>query len=49
MAKIIIIPSSILEINKTKDIVDGFIIGINGMSVNTNYNISIDNLDLLAL
>lgn len=36
MSKIITIPSSIEEINKTKYLVDGFIIGIKDMSVNTN-------------
>ncbi|MBQ9072557.1 MAG: U32 family peptidase [Bacilli bacterium] len=36
MSKIITIPSSIEEIEKTKHLVDGFIIGIKDMSVNTN-------------
>ena len=45
MSKIITIPSSLDEINKTKNIVDGFIIGIKGMCVNTNY--VIDDLDIL--
>lgn len=39
MSKIITIPSSINEINETKNIVDGFIIGIKDMCVNCNYNI----------
>lgn len=47
MSKIITIPSNIIEIEKTKDIVDGFIIGINDMCVNTNFLINIEELDLL--
>lgn len=46
MKKIITIPSSLDEINKTKDIVDGFIIGIKDMSVNANFYIDIDEFDL---
>ena len=45
MPKILTIPSSLDEINETKDNVDGFIIGIKDMSVNVNYYI--DNLDIL--
>lgn len=47
MAKILTIPSSLDEIKRTKDMVEGFIIGIEEMSVNTNFNINIDNLYLL--
>lgn len=47
MSKIITIPSTSFEISKTKDIVDGFIIGIQDMSVNTNFNISINNMSIL--
>ena len=45
MSKIITIPSSIEEIDKTIDLVDGFIIGIEDMCVNSNFNIS--DLDIL--
>ena len=45
MSKIITIPSSIEEINKTKDLVDGFILGIKDMSVNTN--MMIEDLSIL--
>lgn len=45
MAKIITIPSSIEEIEKTKSLVDGFIIGITDMCVNTN--MCIDDLSVL--
>ena len=45
MSKIITIPSSIDEINKTKDLVDGFIIGIDNMCVNSN--LCIDDLSIL--
>lgn len=44
MSKIITIPSSIEEIEKTKDMVDGFIIGIKDMSVNCNLYIKELNL-----
>ncbi len=44
MAKIITIPSSIEEIKKTKNKVDGFIIGIKDMAVNVNYCIDIGEL-----
>ena len=44
---ILTIPNNIDEINKTKDIVDGFIIGIKNLSVNTNFNIDVENLDIL--
>ena len=47
MPKIITIPSSIDEINKTLDIIDGFIIGIDNMSVNTNLNIPINSISML--
>ena len=47
MPKIITIPSSIDEINKTLSIIDGFIIGIDNMSVNTNINIPINNISIL--
>ena len=45
MAKIITIPSNIEEINLTKKFVDGFIIGIKNMCVNTNF--CIENLNIL--
>lgn len=45
MSKIITIPSSIEEIDKTVDLVDGFIIGIKDMCVNTNF--VIDDLSIL--
>lgn len=47
MSKILIIPSSLNEIEKTKELVDGFIIGIKDMCVNTNLCIEINELDLL--
>lgn len=47
MSKILTIPNSLDEINKTKDLVDGFIIGIKDMSVNVNCYIDIDELDIL--
>lgn len=47
MSKIITIPSDLYEINKTKELVDGFIIGIKDMSVNTNLNIGINDLNIL--
>ena len=47
MSKILTIPSSIIEIEKTKNIVDGFIIGIKDMCVNTNFCIDMNELDLL--
>jgi len=47
MNKILTIPSNIDEINKTKSIVDGFIIGIEDMSVNTNMCININEFSLL--
>ena len=43
--KILSLPSSIDEINKTKELVDGFIIGIKDMCVNTNF--CIDDLSIL--
>ena len=45
MSKLITLPSSLEEINLTKNIVDGFIIGIKDMCVNTNF--CIDNLSFL--
>ncbi len=47
MNKIITLPSDFNEIEKTKDLVDGYIIGIENMCVNTNLCISIDDLDIL--
>lgn len=47
MSKILTIPSSIDEINNTKELVDGFIIGIEDMCVNTNMCINMKNLDFL--
>ena len=43
--KILSLPSSIDEINKTKELVDGFIIGVKDMCVNTNF--CIDDLSIL--
>ena len=43
--KLLSLPSSIDEINRTKNLVDGFIIGIKDMCVNTNF--CIDNLSML--
>lgn len=45
MSKLITLPSSLEEINLTKNTVDGFIIGIKDMCVNTNF--CIDNLSFL--
>jgi len=39
MSKLITIPSSIDEVNETKTLVDGYIIGIKDMCVNSNFNI----------
>ncbi|MBR6690814.1 MAG: U32 family peptidase [Bacilli bacterium] len=47
MSKILTMPSNLVEIEKTINLVDGFIIGIKGMCVNTNYCIDINNLDIL--
>ena len=47
MSKILTIPSNLNEIEKTIDLVDGFIIGIKDMCVNTNFCIDIEELDLL--
>ena len=47
MSKILTIPSSFEEIEKTKEKTDGFIIGIKDMCVNTNLLIGIEELDLL--
>lgn len=47
MSKIITIPTNIDEINKIKDMVDGFIIGIKDMCVNTNMVLNIDELYIL--
>lgn len=44
--KLITLPSSIDEINKTRNLVDGFIIGIKDMCVNTNF--CIDDLSILS-
>ena len=43
--KLLSLPSSIDEINKTKDLVDGFIIGIKDMCVNTNF--CVEDLSIL--
>lgn len=45
MSKILTIPISLNEIEKTKSIVDGFIIGIKDMCVNTNMCITLDELE----
>ena len=47
MSKTLTIPLNSNEIEKTKGIVDGFIIGIKDMCVNTNYCIDINDLELL--
>ena len=47
MGKIIIVPNSLEDIKLFKDKVDGYIIGINGLSINSNYNI--DDLNILKL
>ena len=47
MSKILIIPSNKKEIYAMMDIVDGFIIGIKGMSVNTNFDMDIKDIDIL--
>lgn len=47
MSKILTIPSSLEEINLTKDKVDGFIIGIKDFSVNVNYYVDINEFDVL--
>ncbi|MBQ2946380.1 MAG: U32 family peptidase [Bacilli bacterium] len=47
MSKILTIPSNLNEIEKTIDLVDGFIIGIKDMCVNTNFCIDIEDLNLL--
>ena len=47
MSKILTIPSSFNEIEKTIQLVDGYIIGIKDMCVNTNFYIRIEELDLL--
>ena len=39
MSKIITIPCSLDEINKTKNLVDGFIIGIKDLCINSNFDI----------
>ena len=45
--KILTIPTDMEEINKIKDYVDGFIIGIEDYSVNVNFKIHKDNLNIL--
>ena len=47
MSKILTLPSSLNEIEKTIELVDGFIIGIKDMCVNTNFCVDIEELDLL--
>lgn len=47
MSKIITIPANLDEIERTKLLVDGFIIGIEDMCVNSNMCISINNLEIL--
>jgi len=49
MSKILTIPSNLEDIKKTKKLVDGFIIGIKDMCVNTNYCIGIDELEILEM
>lgn len=44
MKKLLLIPKSLDEINKTKDIVDGFIVGIKNYSVNMNLYIDINDI-----
>ena len=43
MSKILTIPSNFDEIERTKELVDGFIIGIKDMCVNTNFCIDINH------
>lgn len=47
MSKLITRPSNLIEIEKTIELVDGFIIGIKDMCVNTNFCIEIQELDIL--
>ena len=47
MSKILTVPLNTQEINKTKTLVDGYIIGIKDMCVNTNMCINVDELLLL--
>lgn len=47
MSKMLTIPSSLNEINKTKNIVDGFIIGIKDLSTNINFYIDFDELSII--
>lgn len=47
MSKILTIPSSLNEIEKTIELVDGFIIGIKDMCVNNNLCIDITDLEVL--
>ena len=46
--KILTYPKNIEEIEKTKDLVDGFIIGIKDMSVNANMYIKKLNINFLS-
>lgn len=45
MTKILSIPSSINQVNDILNIVDGFILSIDGLSVNGNFYINIRNID----
>ena len=45
MSKFLMVPNSLDDIKLFKDKVDGFIVGINSLSINSNYNI--DDLDIL--
>lgn len=47
MSKILTIPSSLKEIEKTKELVDGYIIGIKDMCVNTNFCIDLSELEII--
>ena len=47
MSKIITMPSNLNEIEKARDMVDGFIIGIKDMCVNTNFCIDKNEIKLL--
>lgn len=43
--KLLVMPSSIDEIKRTLDYCNSYLIGINGLSVNNNLSVDIDNLD----
>ena len=47
MSKVLTIPCNLDEINRTKNKVDGFIIGIKNLSVNVNYYLDLNELEIL--